>query len=185
MIRQERERILKEATQPKVTTLVSYLQDTPSKSFCNFCKYTDHTYHQCQRAPWIVRENNYCCFRYLQKGHKEADCDTTILCWYCKSSLHNTFICPEYHLSNNSDHYYQNHPVYHQHYIDCSAIGEDTSHTQVIFHAIDREWEVPKEWRDKTIQDREFRYNPEKIKKGKYTAFDPQSSYQIDTTRWG
>jgi len=145
MIRQERERIRKEATQPKITTLASYLKDTPSKSFCKFCKYTGHTHHSCQRAPWIVRENNDCCFRCLHKGHKEADCDTTILCWYCKSSLYNTFICPEYHLSNNPDHYYQNHPVYHQYYIDCSVIGEDTTYMQVIFHSIAREWEVPKE----------------------------------------
>jgi len=139
MIRQERDRILKETIQPKVTTLASYVQDTSSKSFCKFCKYIGHTHYYCQRAIWIVKENNDYCFRCLRKGHKEADCDTNILYWYCKSSLHNTFICPEYHLSNNPDHYYQNHPVYYQHYIDYSVIGEDTSHTQIIFHAIARE----------------------------------------------
>jgi len=170
MIRQERERILKEANQPQITTLASYLKDTPSKSFCKFCKYTGHTHHNCQRAPWIVRENNDCCFRCLQKGHTEANCHTNILYWYCKSSLHNTFTCPEYHLSNNSDHYYQNHPIYHQHYIDVSAIGEDGCTSQIIFHSNARECEVPKEWREKELKDGEFRYNPESIiqKKGKY-----------------
>jgi len=189
MITQERERILKEATQPQITTLASYLKETPSKSFCEFCKYIGHIHHNCQRAPWIVRENNNCCFRCLQKGYQEADCNTIILCWYGKSSLHNTFICLEYHLSNNPDHYYQNHTVYHQHYIDCSVIGEDTSHTQIIFHSNAREWEVPKEWKNKVFQDGEFRYNPQKMmkQKGKFRqVLNLQEGYhQIDTTRWG
>jgi len=51
MIRQERERILKEATQPNITTLASYLKSILSKAFCKFCKYTGHTHHSCQRAP--------------------------------------------------------------------------------------------------------------------------------------
>jgi len=189
MIRQERERILKEATQPKVTTLASDLQDTHSKSFCKFCKYIGHTHHSCQRAPRIGRESNDCCFRCLQKGHKEVDYNTIILCWYCKSSLYNTFICPEYHLSTNPDHYYQNHPVYYQYCIDCSVIREDTSYTQIIFHAIAREWEVPKEWTDMVVQDGEFRYNPEKMmkQKGKFRQVLnlQEGYYQIDTTRWG
>jgi len=51
MIKEERDRILKKQ-QPPVTTLVSYLKaDLPPKSFCNFCKYTGHNQHNCQRAP--------------------------------------------------------------------------------------------------------------------------------------
>jgi len=51
-----------------------------------------------------------------------------------------------------------------------SAIGEDGCTSQIIFHSNAREWEVPKEWREKELKDGEFRYNPESIiqKKGKY-----------------
>jgi len=53
----------------------------------------------------------------------------------------------------------KNHPVYYQHYIDCSVIEEDTSYTQITFHSIERLWELPQEWRNKEFKKRELRHN--------------------------
>jgi len=75
-----------------------------------------------------------------------------------------------------------------------SAIGEDGCPLQIIFHSNAREWEVPKEWREKEFKDGEFRYNPEgkTQEKAKYrVTLDLKEGYlgykmpEIKTRRWG
>ena len=74
-----------------------------------------------------------------------------------------------------------------------SAIGEDGCTSQIIFHSNAREWEVPKESREKELKDGEFRYNPEKTQeKGKYrVTLDLKEGYlgykmpEIKARRWG
>jgi len=147
MIKKEKERILKgisETAQNIKTASQHLFSQLPQKTLCKFCYQFGHQTEYCKRAPWIAQQNQ-CCLRCLEKGHKETECKSYIMCWYCKSFNHNTFVCPYFQISQDSQTFRQPGPVYIHHYLDDSIIGHEECSSDLTFNIKERIWFIPSE----------------------------------------
>ena len=163
MLRKEKEKILREITTQaqQVKAESQYLlSQIPPKQHCTFCSEFVHKFEHCYRAPWIIREENMAYLRCLGKGHRKSECQSQIMCWYCKSDSHNTFTCPEFKIAQVPWNQRQR-PVYIHHYLDDSIIGHDECTSDLMFNTKDRICTIPSEWKEKRLVKGKFVYPSE------------------------